>query len=135
MARFGDPQHHGHMLRGVAAAAKSPNTPAHLRPHLEARMRKNNYMTRPPLAKGNSAMKPRNMGTNDMDGDEMQPAMQPVPRAKGMPKKVKVKKAGKLRIVGKGPAPARTNGSELGDLDSGFEPMPPQGRPNPLYGE
>ena len=35
---FGHPSQHGHMMAGVAKAAKSKKTPAHLRPHLQNRM-------------------------------------------------------------------------------------------------
>lgn len=38
MARFGEPTHHGAMMAGCDAAAKSPRTPKHLVPHLQKRM-------------------------------------------------------------------------------------------------
>jgi hypothetical protein len=36
---FGHPSQKGHMMAGVAAAFKSAKTPAHLKPHLQARMK------------------------------------------------------------------------------------------------
>ncbi len=39
---FGHPSQHSHMMSGVQKALKSSKTPAHLRPHLEARMAKLN---------------------------------------------------------------------------------------------
>jgi hypothetical protein len=36
---FGDPKQRDHMIAGVKAAHASPATPAHLRPHLEQRLR------------------------------------------------------------------------------------------------
>lgn len=36
---FGHPSQHSHMMSGVQKALKSSKTPAHLRPHLEARMK------------------------------------------------------------------------------------------------
>jgi hypothetical protein len=35
---FGHPSQHAHMMAGVAKAAKSKKTPAHLRQHLQNRM-------------------------------------------------------------------------------------------------
>ena len=42
MNMFGHPSQHAHMMSGVQKALKSSKTPAHLRPHLEARMAKLN---------------------------------------------------------------------------------------------
>ena len=39
---FGHPSQHQHMISGVKKALASPNTPKHLRPHLEKRMAKLN---------------------------------------------------------------------------------------------
>lgn len=36
---FGHPSQHQHMIAGVQKALASPNTPKHLRPHLEKRMK------------------------------------------------------------------------------------------------
>ena len=38
---FQHPQHHEHMMKGVRAAAKSPKTPSHLKPHLKNRLAPN----------------------------------------------------------------------------------------------
>jgi hypothetical protein len=38
---FGDPFQHEHMKAGIKAAAKSKKTPAHLKPHLEKRLKEN----------------------------------------------------------------------------------------------
>ena len=35
---FGQPNQRNHMMKGVAAAMRSPKTPAHLKPHLRKRM-------------------------------------------------------------------------------------------------
>jgi hypothetical protein len=53
---FGHPSQKGHMMAGVAAAFKSAKTPAHLKPHLQARMKENKPMAMPnsqaPLGQG-----------------------------------------------------------------------------------
>lgn len=40
MAKFGEASHHVHMHNGIKAALASAKTPAHLKPHLQARVDK-----------------------------------------------------------------------------------------------
>lgn len=42
---FGDPFQHEHMKAGIKAAARSSKTPAHLKPHLEKRLKENTDMS------------------------------------------------------------------------------------------
>jgi hypothetical protein len=44
---FGDPFQHEHMKSGIKAAAKSKKTPAHLKPHLEKRLKENSMYINP----------------------------------------------------------------------------------------
>jgi len=49
---FGDPFQNAHMQAGIQAAAKSPKTPAHLKPHLQKRLEAGNAMNINPAHKG-----------------------------------------------------------------------------------
>lgn len=60
MSMFGHSSQHGHMMAGVAKAAASPKTPAHLKAHLEKRMAKTPNTVGKSQNKPGFVMKPKN---------------------------------------------------------------------------
>jgi len=78
---FQHPRQRQHMMKGVAAAMKSPRTPKHLKPHLQSRLSPNVQLGNSPLP----TMEPDDddlmdaaRRTPDFDADDSQKAVNPM---------------------------------------------------------